>query len=72
MRKNFKLPTKWYESFEVIAKIGLVAYKLKLPPTNSLHLVFSVSLFKKKVGEQAVVLTDLPTFREDTVLVPQN
>lgn len=59
-RPVHKLSAKYYGPFEVIEKIGTVAYKLKLPTSARIHPVFHVSLLKKKVGLQAVVNPHLP------------
>lgn len=60
MRKSLKLSAKYYGPFQVIARIELVAYKLQLPPTSTIHPVFHISLLKKKIGNDIVPLQDLP------------
>ncbi|KAH0781752.1 hypothetical protein KY290_001350 [Solanum tuberosum] len=41
-------------------RIELVSYKLGLPPSSKVHLVFHVSLLKNKVGSRVVVQSTLP------------
>ena len=47
-----------------------MAYKLKLPTPTSIHLVFHVSLLKKKVGNREV-LTTLPALPSEPLLLLQ-
>ena len=57
----FKLSLKFYGTFPIVAKFGIMAYKLQLPPTSQIHLMFHVSTLKRSVGVQQVS-SSLPTF----------
>lgn len=49
-RNSNKLAPLFYGPFQVMERIGAVAYKLELLEGSQVHLVFSVSLLKKKFG----------------------
>ena len=61
IRKNLTLATKFFGTFQIIAKVGAVAYKLKLLEGARIHPVFHISLLKKKVG---VMQSEEPTLPE--------
>lgn len=54
-----KLAAKYFGSFEVLARVGAVAYKLKLPQESKIHNVFHVSQLKPVVGKDHSV-SELP------------
>jgi hypothetical protein len=63
-RVSPKLSARYYGPFEVVERIGEVAYLLKLPPESRVHPVFHVSLLKKVVGKYEIE-KELPTRMED-------
>jgi hypothetical protein len=48
-RFNQKLSPRYYGPYEVLQRIGAVAYKLKLPEDTRVHPVFHASLLKKAI-----------------------
>ncbi|WVZ06680.1 hypothetical protein V8G54_020026 [Vigna mungo] len=54
-RLHPKLSTRYFGPFQIIQKVGEVAYKLQLPETVRIHPVFHVSQLKKVTGERRPV-----------------
>ena len=65
--KKGKLSPRYVGPFEIIERIGKVAYKLALSPElSSVHNVFHVSMLKKYVSDPFHVLTqDVIEVQED-------
>jgi len=53
LRKNQKLGMHFFGPFEVVERVGQVAYKLKLPEAARIHPVFHISLLKQFQGSQS-------------------
>jgi hypothetical protein len=69
-RSHHKLCFKYFGPFEIVAKIGPVAYKLALPPGSAMHPVFHVSLLKSVSAPIQPASTTLPD-PDFTMQVPE-
>ncbi|XP_073360410.1 uncharacterized protein [Aegilops tauschii subsp. strangulata] len=60
-RANHELAFKFYGPFQIIARVGEVAYELALPVSSKVHPVFHVSLLKKVLAPGCTALSQLPS-----------
>ena len=50
--KRVKLPSRFIGPFEILERVGTIAYRLALPPSlSSVHEVFHVSMLRKYTGD---------------------
>ena len=68
-KKDNKLSPKYYGPYKVLQKIGTMAYKLELPTTSQVHLVFHVSCLKKVIGDKLPVQTILPELGKEGKII---
>ena len=54
--KYSKLSPKYCEPFEILAKVGIVAYQLALPPNIKVHSAFNISILKIYVHDVSHVI----------------
>jgi hypothetical protein len=69
-RRNLKLSPRYYGPFQVVHKIGNVAYKLDLPPASRIFPIFHVSSLKKTLGNQIRPNPQLPEVTTEGTLAP--
>lgn len=62
-----KLAPRFYGPFQVLSRVGTVAYKLQLPGPSRIHNVFHVSLLKKKLGSNVSPSPTLPPMTDGLV-----
>lgn len=68
-----KLAAKFYGPFEVIQRVGQVAYKLQLPPTSNIHPVFHILQLRRAVGlvPASPTIPDQLTAELELVVAPE-
>ena len=50
------MASRYCGQFEILAKVGLVAYQLALPPTIKVHNVFHISILKRYIHDATHVI----------------
>lgn len=66
-----KLSLRFYGPFQILSRVDSIAYRLELPLTSQIHLVFQVSLLKKKIGNNLTSIPTRPLVDAHKVLKPE-
>lgn len=71
---NQKLNSKFHGPFEIIKKVGEVAYQLRLPEGSSIYPIFHVSQLKAHIGQCQLVVSNLPLIgtNKEVLVTPQS
>jgi hypothetical protein len=67
--KDTKLAPKYYGTYKVLQRIGIMDYKLELPPSSRVHPVFHVSLLNKVIGNTIPIQTILLEINEEGKII---
>ena len=59
------MASHFHGPYQIEQQIGKVAYKLKLHEESRIHLVFHMSLFKKKLGDYPLTMVELPPIADN-------
>lgn len=68
-RTHQKLASKFFGPYQILHKVGVIAYKLQLPEAARIHPTFHMSLLKKVVGDLPSNIIDLPPIDDDGVII---
>ncbi|KAD3336646.1 hypothetical protein E3N88_32165 [Mikania micrantha] len=59
LQRHYKLSRRFFGPYQIMEKVGQVAYKLHLPPEAKIHNVFHVSMLRKCKGTPTQQITPL-------------
>ncbi|GJR90373.1 ty3-gypsy retrotransposon protein [Tanacetum coccineum] len=70
-RLSHKFLKRYYGPYEILERIGKVAYRLALPVTSKIHPVFHVSILKPFLGSKSEAVAEIPGESDEGFVVDQ-
>ena len=70
-KASYKLSPPFYGPFQIIQRVGEVAYKLDLPQESAIHPVFNAYCLKAKLEKHNISIPLLPSVNSYGVLTPE-
>ena len=70
-RASHKLSPRFFGPFEILQRVGPVAYSLDFPTSSCIHPAFHVSCLKAKLGHNSAPLPSLPSVTSQGILAPE-
>ena len=68
---SLKLSPRFYGPYQILARVGIVTYRLDFPVGSCIHNVFHVSLVRKHLGATPIASPHLPPTFDDSTVMPQ-
>jgi hypothetical protein len=68
LRRNLKFAPRYYGPFQVLKRVGKVAYTLDLSTGSQIFPTFHVSCLKRKLGQHTVAISQLPQISSEVTL----
>ena len=68
-KKDNKLSPKYYGPYNMLQKIGIMAYKLEFHANSQVHCIFHVSCLKKVIGDKLPIQTILLELDEEGKII---
>lgn len=69
--RSLKLASRFFGPYQIIDKVGTVAYNLALLSSSQIHNVFHVSLLRRHLGPVTQATPQLPPTSVDSTILPQ-
>ncbi|GMI77157.1 hypothetical protein HRI_001385000 [Hibiscus trionum] len=69
LQRQYKLSPRYFGPYRILKRVGQVAYKLELPDSTRIHLVFHISQIKPCKGVPLHKIMPLSLLREDVGLL---